>query len=341
MISRTRGMSRPACGRPGLTLIELLVVIGIVGLLVGLLLPAVQSTREAARRARCTAHLTQMIRATHLFATQHDGFPPAASLGAFGAGGRRGRDRPRYSTHSLLLPYLEQSNLFATINFDLPVATPEDLSRHGQGTAAAQALEVFLCPSDPRAGASSPMAATSYRACVGIRQYRLHRGAWQPTDPGAFAYDPRPLRLAAFLDGMSQTLAFSEKPIGSGAGGRFSPFRDWVRRTRTLATAEEWVGLCSSIRDSAVDARTDAGGTWMLSGTPFTLFLASAPPNTPVPDCGSESDEGVFAARSYHPGGVNAAMADGSVRWFASGTDAAVWRALGTRQGGELPPRPE
>lgn len=322
--------------RAGFTLIELMVVIGIFAILASLILPAVQAAREAARRVQCRNHLKQLIVATHAFAEQQGGFPPAASL-VSSLPRPIHSGRPRFSTQSLLLPYLEQSALHSSINFDAPCQYFDDVARYHQDTAAMRVVEVFLCPSDPMSRSAGPYAKNSYRANVGVNQFRYSQGYWHPIDPGAFAYSSRPLPLAAFRDGLSNTLAFSEKPIGTGEG-RFSPFQDWVQRPTSVMTADQWIETCSTIVDAGANARLDAGQTWLLSGAVNTLFLASAAPNSPFPDCGTVATNGIFTARSYHPGGVNAAMADGSVRWFASGMDHRVWRSLGTRAGGEILP---
>ena len=279
-----------------------------------------------------------MVLATHSFAEQRGGFPPAASLATSLPGPITG-NHPRFSTQSLLLPFLEQVRLHDSINFDAPCVFLDDITFYHQATAAAQVVGLFLCPSDPRSRSAGPFAKNSYRANVGVNQYRYSQGLWYAIDPGAFAYSRRPLPLAAFRDGLSNTLAFSEKPIGTGAGGgSFSPFRDWVQRPTSVMTADQWIGTCSSITDAGGDAKLDAGQTWLISRAVYTLFFTSAAPDSPFPDCGAGGNNGIFTARSYHPGGVNAAMADGSVRWFASGIDHRVWRSLGTRSGAELLP---
>lgn len=145
--------------------------------------------------------------------------------------------------------------------------------------------------------------------------------------------------LASFVDGLSNTLAFSEKPIGSVLGGVYNPRRGWVQYVEALPErADDWISACSHLRASELDPVLGAGASWMLHGAIYTHFYASAPPNTIIPDCGRRTDFGLglFSARSYHPGGVNAAMADGSVRWFASSTSVATWRSLGTKAGREI-----
>ena len=160
---------------------------------------------------------------------------------------------------------------------------------------------------------------------------------------GAFTYNGT--RPANFFDGLSFTLAFSEKLVGGANPGLFTPGRDWILERINVqfpisVSADEWVAYCSrrSFPADLVAVKLDAGRSWMLGGCIYTEFLVSAPPNSEVPDCGggTAGGIGVFAARSLHPGGVNAAMADGSVRFFNNKINIPLWRALGTRGGGEL-----
>jgi len=331
--------------RRGFTVIELLVVIGIIGILVGLLLPAVQSSREAARRALCANNLGQLIRATHSFEASRGGFPPAAFWGRPLALAPKDDMVGIFSLHCLLLPFLEQQNIYNNINFNLMSGSFVWLDAY-QRTAATQTINTFLCPSDPYTR-SKPFGANSYRACTGLGEMsKLADGVYLPINDGAFAPiddgNSRVLPLSSFRDGLSNTLAFSEKPVGSGINGSYQPFRDWVLRgwNGGLLTADQWIDACSRIVPD--DTQLDAGGSWMIPGAIQSHFFASAPPDTLVPDCGSTAFNlgvGIFAARSYHPGGVNAAMADGSVRWFTSGTNIKTWRSLGTRAGGETVPQ--
>ena len=328
--------------RRAFTLLELLVVIGIVGVLAGLLLPAVQAAREAARRSQCVKNLGQLIRATHAFEAANGGFPPATTWSVPPTPHQK-YDNGFYSVQCRLLPFLDQADLYNSINF--PAMTGGNLIglEVFHHTAAATVVHVFLCPSDPNTR-PRPLAPVSYRACTGLGGMQmLASGRRTGFDDGAFAWvdngTDRTMSLSEVRDGLSNTLAFSEKPIGSGQTATYSPFRDWsLRPTEGGAyTADQWVVMCSNL--TSVQPMLDGGGSWMLPGARYTHFLANAPPNTSIPDCGDWgmiSGLGVFAARSYHPGGVNAAMADGAVRWFSSGTDPSIWRSLGTRAGGEI-----
>lgn len=161
-------------------------------------------------------------------------------------------------------------------------------------------------------------------------------GVYHFDESGAFVYSRYELPLAEFRDGTAHTIAFAEKPIGSRETGGASAFRDWVTHGGPHRL-DEWVEACRPLT-LMHGAHLDAGATWLLSGPLYTGFFTKMPPNDSVLDCGDNGigAPGVFTARSYHPGGIEAAMADGSVRWFSQGLDVRVWRALGTRGRGEV-----
>lgn len=312
--------------RLGMTLIELLVALAIIGILIGFLLPAVQSAREAARRLKCANSLRQLALASHSYADAWNGFPPG------GMGKRIGiSNGNQFSLHTYLLPYLELNALYSQVNFDLPglffdTVSPENL------TARDWRVDAFLCPSDPGAS-DEPKGAVSLRmnagACSGCKD----------SDMGMFVFG-RQVKHAEIADGFSNTLAFSEKPIGSGTKAS-SPFRDWAKRSGQgmSGSPDQWRATCAATRPVQDVWVSDGGRAWLLGGARYTEFFTAGPPNDTIPDCGSGhlSGTGLFTARSYHSQGVNAAMADGAVRWYQSSTNLAVWRGLGTRSGGEVP----
>ncbi|WP_152052633.1 DUF1559 family PulG-like putative transporter [Tautonia marina] len=319
-----RRMTRP---RSALTLIELLVVVAVIGILAGLVLPAVQSAREAARRARCTNNLKQLGLATHQFEAANGGFP---------ADPHHRLDGPPPIGYlpavSQLLPHLELGNVYDSINHDLhmryfdhfPPANWTALTTHVAG---------FICPSD--SGPADVPGRINYRTNWGLGDRRRNRPG---SEDGAFSHWSM-LSPASFTDGLSQTLAFSEKKVGSGAAGRYDPSRDWIYLSLSPLPyeADSLVETCAN-QGGIRTVQLDGGHAWLLHGAMYTAFYAMVEPNSRIPDCGNPNYAGigVFAARSDHPGGVNAAMADGSVRWFSSSIDRATWRALGTRNGGEI-----
>lgn len=339
VVSQERSIRRSTRSRGGFSLIESLVVIGIICVLAGLILPAVQQSREAARKTRCANNLKQMIMAAHSFESVFGGFPPAATA-SFPYPPPNSKIANGYSLHYRLLPYLEQSQLFNSINLQLPYSNilgSNDLGEIDRFhfTEMTTVVGTFLCPSDPNIS-PAPLAPNSFRANLGLVA-NSYEGLdhVHPVEEGAFSWDQEPLSLAKFTDGLSNTLALSEKPIGS-RNQRYQSFRDWiyVRDSAGFNGINPWIRICSNITDVS-QARFDSGKTWLVPLSFTTEFFASVPPNSAIPDCGLEND-GIFAARSYHPGGVNAAMADGSVRWFSSGIDIKTWNALGTRAGGEV-----
>ncbi len=324
--------------RHGFTVIELLVTVGIIGLLASLLLPAVQASREAARRVHCANNLRQLGVAAHSYESAWGMFPPAPMAFRVSTAPRRGI--AYFSAQTGLLAQLEQVPLYNSINFSVPTGSLTDIASQGANlTAASQLVGSFVCPSDWAAYAA-PYGPSNYRANAGICGY-CEDGRMD----GAFAHGGT--TPASFVDGLSSTIAFSEKLVGGANPGAFAPDRDWINAFKNLQSplsisADGWVAYCAqrSFPSDLVAVKLDAGRSWMLGGCVYTEFLVSAPPNSQVPDCGKQAagGVGVFTARSLHPGGVNAAIADGSVHFFKNGINIQLWRALGTRGGGELVP---
>ena len=249
--------------------------------------------------------MKQLILATHSFAASRGGFPPAAFWGRPIA--RKDHSVGIYSLHCAILPYIDQENLYDSINFDLSSGS-FILLEDNNLTAATRVVGTLLCPSDTRATSSLPFAANSYRGCTGFGEARLvgdnltlfNEGVFVPLDDGSSKILP----LASISDGLSSTLAFSEKPIGSGATGSDDPFRDWVPYNLSGDDwgADNWLNACSHLaRAYVAGAQLDAGGSWMIPGAVYTHFYASAPPNSRVPDCGTSrinNGLGIFACEA-------------------------------------------
>src|SRR5262245_53741281 len=181
--------------RSAFTLIELLVVIAIISILIGLLVPAVQKVREAAARLKCSNNLHQLAIAAHSYHDANGALPP-------------GRDSHSLSTHAYLLPYVEQDNVFKTINFALDWDDPAN------AVARAAEVPVFRCPSDPRTATPPGWAGTNYRACQGSGILWGMPSASGPNStlpaPNGVFYVNSKTRLPGITDGTSNTAAFSE-----------------------------------------------------------------------------------------------------------------------------------
>lgn len=331
-------LSTKATAKTAFTLVELVIVLGITLILIGLFLPAVQAARESSRRAACANRMKQWALSVQNFASTYDAFP--SELTYFHLGNEVPPDASRSSLHCQLLGYVELENLINGINFSVPMAFLTSLPPEN-ATAAIQTFSVMLCPSDPLTD-PRPYGCLSYRGNAGLGEEQVVRTlggpAVVPVSSGPFGPAWETLPLSAIRDGMAGTLLFSEKRIGSGAPPS-DPGRDWIDGISPSGpvTASDWQYICSRIYGASAFA-LDSGRCWLLYGARYSTFYASVTPNSSVPDCGNQHNNGtgVFAARSYHPGGVNAAFADGSVRWVGSSIDTGVWRALGTRDGGEL-----
>ncbi|MDX2035076.1 MAG: DUF1559 domain-containing protein [Isosphaeraceae bacterium] len=318
----------PAAVRGGFTLIELLVVLVIISVLTGLLLPAVQSARGAARRVRCANNLKQIALALAGYEAAWNRYPPRRLTRMLPGGFANFT-----STQSALLPYMEQGPLYDAINFQMILNTFADLDRPNvNATVASTTIGTFLCPDDGLA--TLHRGALNYRANAGTCV-----GCVPDVDDGLFITDIG-TPAASVTDGLSHTLAFSEKLVGTRTGP-YSPGRDWIEWELPFGRTpgRSWIPICASLSSAEIPlAKFDAGASWLLAGGVYSLFFVLTPPNTPVPDCGWRLDlgAGVFSARSLHPGRVAGAMADGSVRWFSSTIAPATWTALGTRNGGEV-----
>ncbi len=324
--------------RRGLSLVEVVVVIGLICLCTTLFIPVVSGVRESARRELCTARLKQLGQAVSAFASDRGGFPgcytyvrDATGLAFVGS----------TSTHAGLLPHLDLLPLYTSLNFSVMQSCTVDPANQ---TASLAVVQVFLCPSDTLV-CGAGQGSVNYRVNLGrggARRFSPHdpRGNLVPEilsdHDGAFAASPT-TSATEYRDGTSQTLAFSEKLVGSG-DGIYHPWRDWVDVSPAFAiTPAEWVQTCSQA-NLRTSGKPDGGSLWLDPATCQSGFLVSARPNTDILDCGQAGTRpaGVFAARSMHPEGVNGVLLDGSVRFFKNSIKPAVWSALGTRAGAEL-----
>jgi prepilin-type N-terminal cleavage/methylation domain-containing protein/prepilin-type processing-associated H-X9-DG protein len=300
--------SRPRARASGFTLIELLVVIAIIGVLISLLLPAVQAAREAARRAQCTNNLKQLALALHNYHDVNNALPAGMAVTALPSGAFA-------TSHGLfvpLLPYLEQGPLYASANFNVTLFDPPN------STVRATGLSALWCPSD--IGVDAPGAV------YGVSRYTSYvgnLGPWthQPTNvgqlgvlagqlQGLFHYQSA-LRLAEVTDGTSTTLALGEH--AAGLRPRFLP-----------AASVPFFHL------------------WFSGDYRDTNFQALFPMN-PQNRAPTTTANAISAASSFHPGGCNFAFLDGSVRFLKDTIDSwpidrATQLPVGVTRAAAVPP---
>jgi prepilin-type N-terminal cleavage/methylation domain-containing protein/prepilin-type processing-associated H-X9-DG protein len=318
--------------RPGFTLIELLVVIAIIAILIGLLLPAVQKVRAAAERVKCQNNMRQIGLACQEYETATGRFPPNGTypVGATSA--------DSYSALTRILPYVDQDALYQLVDLNA--------SATSQPALTGQRIAIYVCPSEPndvQRASNPPRYPTTYGANV---------GTWFVYDPakgvggnGAFPVN-RGTTLADFPDGTSNTVGFAEvKAYGKYLFGDAGLAGD----TPTPESPADLVALGGQLMADAHTGWTEGqtfqtGVTFVFPPNAEVLYTAAdgSIHNVDYVSCheGSSSTNLSFAAmtsRSYHAGGINVLLMDGSVRFVSNTIEQATWRVLGTRDGGEIP----
>ncbi|AMV39905.1 DUF1559 domain-containing protein [Planctomyces sp. SH-PL62] len=306
--------------RSAFTLIELLVVIAIIAVLIALLLPAVQAAREAARRIQCTNNLKQIGLACHNYHESRGALPGANMV--FGTTG--------LSALSMLLPQMEQSAVYNAINFTAKYDDPIN------STSRFTVVSGFVCPSDQ----SNPLPAlgggTNYMADMGsgiVWQEAVGGNAGLPRPNGLF-HGNSSKRFAEVTDGLSNTGMFSERVLADGNNAVVSKVADVFFSPLSPTTVDEAYNMCR-----AVDVSNLSNQFPLFMGAPWLtgqhIFQHINPPNGR--SCGFfVTNRAVMPPSSFHPGGVNLLLADGSVRFIKDSISLATWSALGTISGGEV-----
>ncbi|HWG47201.1 MAG TPA: DUF1559 domain-containing protein [Gemmataceae bacterium] len=334
---------RARTDRTAFTLIELLVVIAIIAILIGLLLPAVQKVRGAAARIKCANNLKQIGLAMHGYMDVNSTLPPN---GVFTYNGAAVVQTSPWSAMSRILPYIEQENLFRGINFSMSYSTQPNIT--------SQRVATYLCPAEvnDKGSGTNPTYGNknwtlSYAVNLGTWGVLTNKAAGMQGSNGAFSPN-RGFRATDFSDGMSNTLGLSE------VKGYTSRVTNSVNTT-TFASPPpppSSPGDISSFSLAAFDPSKMTHVEWVDGKVHETGFTTVFPPNTSVAYASggtthdvdfitaTESSLGdTYAAvtsRSYHTGGVNALLMDGSVRFINNSVAVGTWRALGSRAGGEV-----
>ena len=349
--------------RRGFTLIELLVVIAIIGVLVALLLPAVQAAREAARRSQCVNNLKQMGLGLLNYESSFGALPMSDVVAnpAFPSQTTNG-----FSIHVRILPFMEQGVAFDALNFTV------NHQNDANTTVVGTKIAIFTCPSDPLADqqtafnakpSATPVSArvTSYGFCQG--DWYLWGGFTSTTDNVAAFGPNRSRRLSEFLDGQSNTLLASDVKV-------YQPFYRYTASATFPGMAPGSVPPPTA--DPFSVAPYDGSGSgavgtdhtfWADGNAHETAMTTAWPPNKAI--LGRNGESGLsnaakapsgdldletklyvqggptyaaLTARSYHPGGVNALFGDGSVKFVKSSISGSTWRAVGSLAGSEIVP---
>jgi prepilin-type N-terminal cleavage/methylation domain-containing protein/prepilin-type processing-associated H-X9-DG protein len=327
--------------RRGFTLIELLVVIAIIAVLIALLLPAVQAAREAARRSQCTNNMKQIGLGVMNYESAIGCFPPGEKGCCWGTWGH------------FLLPFVEQQALYNSFNFlgnnsGLPGTFDGDLRYNGicNTTVSKSQINSYTCPSDPNAGMIHTYGARCHNYVVnygngdqGQNPAESVKAPWNSavlivfngapfTDMGSPNIDitgyaagminTAPAKISSITDGLSNTVMASELKIINPSGGDLRGYTWWG----PSATFNTTLPPNSTYQDSM--------------GNGGCVNTTNPPCNSGVPFANSPNLAVYFSARSYHPGGVNAAMCDGSVKFFKNTINPVIWMAVGSSAGNEV-----
>jgi prepilin-type N-terminal cleavage/methylation domain-containing protein/prepilin-type processing-associated H-X9-DG protein len=353
--------------RRGFTLIELLVVIAIIAVLIALLLPAVQAAREAARRAQCVNNMKQIGLALHNYHSSNDCFPPADIQTPNLSTGKLANN-VGFSVHARMLGAMEQMAIYNSANFSASCVN-EAIGFMINSTATLSKLSVFLCPSAPQpsyAMASWPAPMPSYNATGNSYFASFGSGlefiATQAGGPpnGVFQVNGSALGIRDIQDGTSNTIAFGEWKIGTGNVSQISlqdvilsgQFPSGVARATggseempnplLVNSFQTWLATCAGMwKTTRVGHTVELGMSWAYGVPGITMGNVLLAPNPKYPNCSTSganafNSPGVYGMSSFHSGGANVLMCDGSVKFLKSSTNMMTIWALGSRAQGEV-----
>lgn len=298
--------------RNAFTLIEMLFALTIVGILVAILLPAVQSARESARCMICESNQKQIGIALAGYEQVIGSYPLKAG----------------YSAHVMILPWLDQKPLYDGMNFDADVIGFFDANLTVRTTTVA----AYVCPSDDKPIAGSNITFTAYGGNAGVHFH---------ADGQNGMFGKSVVKVADVKDGLSNTAAMTEFRTGSLANTQSRPERAvFELNDRALPDRTAIDAFASACRDSSPPSATlkpfSRGIDWVRGDVTSCLYYHHLPPNQPACTVMGHLQRGTWPAGSFHGGKVHTLLGDGHVRTIKDTIDPAVWRAIGTRNGGEV-----
>lgn len=319
--------------RRGISLIEIVVALAILAFLMALLLPAIASTREAARRVQCANNLRQLGLAASNYEANHRVLPPGVIRG--------------YSWLVMLLPHVDRDDLYRRFDFS---KTHYDLFGPGKVDPLQQTdVSIFLCPSDPKSPAAAVpdvVASSNYVGCLGSGLLNGgYNGLIRHSYPSCLApqYPFGPVQVSDVPNGMSNTVLASERLSGDGTG-------HWWRTNWQLTESRLNENQLEAFKHSCLTEtpRQMVGGGWWgdtwavrfwtRGETGSTLYNHLLTPNQPSCYNGSKPEFGAFTASSLHPGGVNVVFGDGHGMFVSQAIDSRVWAKMGSRVDRDVSP---